>query len=118
MIVLSCQCVVKCGIVAWYQINKDYIAKNLCENKDKPQLKCCGKCYLKKKLNAVDDKLPNGKHLPNKLEKAEVTDFIIPSPISIALPNFANPLVYGGNRASYYIHLHTHAVFHPPSGIS
>ncbi|MDD4968307.1 MAG: hypothetical protein PHT07_02645 [Paludibacter sp.] len=33
-----------------YAINKDYIAKNLCINKDKP-LNCCqGKCYLNEEL--------------------------------------------------------------------
>lgn len=30
--------------------NRDYIAKNLCENRSKPQLKCGGKCQLMKRL--------------------------------------------------------------------
>lgn len=38
--------------------NRDFIAKNLCENKDKPQLKCCGKCQLNKKLK--QDETPEG----------------------------------------------------------
>lgn len=29
-----------------YVINKEYIAKILCINKDKPELKCNGKCHL------------------------------------------------------------------------
>lgn len=33
-----------------YIINYDYIVKELCENKEKPQLKCNGKCHLKKEL--------------------------------------------------------------------
>lgn len=33
-----------------YQIRKDYIAKALCVNRDKPKLNCNGKCYLAKKL--------------------------------------------------------------------
>jgi hypothetical protein len=37
-------------IVAQYYANQDYIAKNLCENRDKPMLHCNGKCCLKKKL--------------------------------------------------------------------
>jgi len=36
--------------VARFYAEKDYIAKNLCENKDKPQMHCEGKCCLKKKL--------------------------------------------------------------------
>ena len=37
-------------IVAEYTINKDYIARNLCINKEKPKLHCNGKCQLMKKL--------------------------------------------------------------------
>ncbi len=37
-------------IVAEYYVNKDFIAKNLCENRNKPRMHCEGKCCLKKKL--------------------------------------------------------------------
>lgn len=33
-----------------YEIRKEYIAKVLCVNRDKPKLNCNGKCYLAKKL--------------------------------------------------------------------
>ena len=33
-----------------YNVNKEYIASVLCENRDKPQLDCQGKCYLKKQI--------------------------------------------------------------------
>lgn len=33
-----------------YNVNKEYIASVLCENRDKPELACNGKCYLNKKL--------------------------------------------------------------------
>ncbi|MFL0162593.1 hypothetical protein [Aquirufa salirivi] len=42
--------------VAYYQVNRNYIAKNLCENRDKPKLNCNGQCYLAKKLKAAEDK--------------------------------------------------------------
>ncbi|WP_317039183.1 hypothetical protein [Siphonobacter aquaeclarae] len=44
------------GTIAYYQLNRDYIAKVLCENRDKPQLHCDGKCYLAKKLKAQQDR--------------------------------------------------------------
>ncbi|UFH56641.1 hypothetical protein [Spirosoma sp. KNUC1025] len=44
------------GTIACYQVNKDYIARVLCENRDKPQLHCDGQCYLAKKLKAQQDK--------------------------------------------------------------
>lgn len=33
-----------------YAVNYDFITKNLCENKNKPQLLCNGTCYLKKEI--------------------------------------------------------------------
>lgn len=42
--------------VAYFQVNRNYIAKNLCENRDKPKLNCNGQCYLAKKLKAAEDK--------------------------------------------------------------
>ncbi|MDQ3111017.1 MAG: hypothetical protein M3R17_14075 [Bacteroidota bacterium] len=37
-------------ILADYEWNKEYISKTLCENKNKPQSHCNGKCHLKKQL--------------------------------------------------------------------
>lgn len=33
-----------------FQLNQDYIAAKLCENRFSPELKCAGKCYLKKQF--------------------------------------------------------------------
>lgn len=44
------------GTIAYYHVNKDYIARVLCENRDKPQLHCDGKCYLAKQLKAQQDR--------------------------------------------------------------
>ena len=44
------------GIIAHYQLNKAYITRVLCENRDKPQLHCDGQCYLSKQLKARQDK--------------------------------------------------------------
>ncbi|MEN8125240.1 MAG: hypothetical protein ABFR32_08920 [Bacteroidota bacterium] len=33
-----------------YFVNYDYIANELCENKDKPLMACNGKCYLEKQV--------------------------------------------------------------------
>jgi len=44
------------GAVAYYRVNQDYIAKNLCENRDKPMLNCNGQCYLAKQLKAFEEK--------------------------------------------------------------
>lgn len=35
-------------VYGWYTINVESFIEQLCENKDKPQLQCNGKCYLSK----------------------------------------------------------------------
>lgn len=37
-----------------YELNKNYIATVLCENINKPELKCNGKCYLSKKIKQAE----------------------------------------------------------------
>ncbi|GAB2518001.1 hypothetical protein [Spirosoma aerophilum] len=44
------------GTIAYYHVNKDYIARVLCQNRDKPQLHCDGQCYLAKQLKVQQDK--------------------------------------------------------------
>lgn len=36
-------------------MNEAYVAEELCENKEKPVLKCNGKCYLAKQLQAAEE---------------------------------------------------------------
>ena len=58
------------GVVAYYHANKDYIARVLCENRDKPELHCDGQCYLARQLKARQDK-----------QDKETTDRVQNSPI-------------------------------------
>src|SRR5690606_11041889 len=43
-------------VFAGFKMNQAYIAKTLCENRDKPVMMCGGKCYLKKKLKQAEEK--------------------------------------------------------------
>ena len=43
-------------VFAGFEINRDYIAKELCVNKDRAELQCKGKCYLMKKLKQAQEK--------------------------------------------------------------
>ena len=38
-----------------FQLNKQFIAEKLCENKARPVLQCNGKCQLKKKMVQAND---------------------------------------------------------------
>jgi hypothetical protein len=46
-------------IVVYYQLNKDYIAANLCENKYNTNIECNGKCYLNKKIKEHQQPIPS-----------------------------------------------------------
>lgn len=63
--------------VAEYVMNYDYIKNVLCENKDKPQLNCDGKCYLAKQLakeSQQNEKNPFGEK-QSKVEIQQITFF-------------------------------------------
>ena len=45
-----------------YAINYDYIAEQLCENKNKPVLACYGKCYLAKEVQKTLPDSPIGEN--------------------------------------------------------
>jgi len=43
-------------IYAGFELNKNYIAAKLCENRNKPWLHCNGKCYFMKKVRQAAEK--------------------------------------------------------------
>ncbi|MFS2189465.1 hypothetical protein ACCC92_22505 [Mucilaginibacter sp. Mucisp84] len=43
-------------IFAGFELNRNYIATKLCENRNKPWLHCNGKCYFAKKIKQAEDK--------------------------------------------------------------
>lgn len=49
-----------------YLINKEYIAENLCENKEKPELQCNGKCHLKKEVQKAAEEVIDSEEGPQK----------------------------------------------------
>lgn len=98
-------------VIANYELNKEYIAKNLCENKAKPKSTCNGKCQLKKQLQKEDKK---EKEAPaSQKEKSEIQFF------SNKLFNFLQVVVSEKEtiQISYLFSKsskHLSGVFHPP----
>lgn len=52
-----------------FELNRDFIAKNLCVKKEEPKNCCQGKCHLKKQLDKQDE---NEKSAPVKSTKEVV----------------------------------------------
>ncbi len=46
-------------VYAGFKLNQSYIAANLCENRNKPQMHCNGRCYLMKKIKQAEEKQNN-----------------------------------------------------------
>lgn len=61
-----------------YSIFKDYIAQNLCINREKPRSCCEGKCYLKKQVekNAEDEAPSTASHKDKKNSRSETKEFL------------------------------------------
>lgn len=43
-------------IKASFTMNRQYIVENFCVNRDKPEMKCDGKCYLAQKIQEEKDR--------------------------------------------------------------
>ncbi|OIN59070.1 hypothetical protein [Arsenicibacter rosenii] len=55
-----------------FELRKAYIVSNFCENKNRPELHCDGKCYLAKRLRAAQEREEQSKteEVVNRLLKA------------------------------------------------
>lgn len=58
------------AVFAGFELNRSYIAQNLCVNKSRPALRCEGRCYFMKKIKQADEneKKQNAKDSLSKLE--------------------------------------------------
>lgn len=54
IVVMLFSSMIRTIVVADYSINKEFIAKYLCVNRDKPKSHCNGKCHLRKQLEKQD----------------------------------------------------------------
>lgn len=102
--------------VVEYVVNYDYIVNVLCENKDKPEMQCNGKCHLTKELAkeaGAEDKNP----FNNKTSKTEIPQFIISENISefaFASETEIASLENIGYKPNLNSSLFTSKILHPP----
>ncbi|SHK88176.1 hypothetical protein SAMN05444266_101466 [Chitinophaga jiangningensis] len=96
-------------IVLQYWANQQYIAQNLCENRDKPQMHCNGRCHLKKELEK--DAQPEKSSNTNK-ESYEVM-FVNELQSFLQAPP-ANEIIHSGYYKDPVLPTPVFAIFHPP----
>ncbi len=116
MLSLSYQLFVKVGIVVYYELNKEYITEQYCVNKDKPEMDCCGKCYLSKQLNKADEPpTKENKSIPTKWELGESMIFIAPTPLA-TIPFIATEYIayLKASNEAILSYSPLDNIFHPP----
>lgn len=96
-----------------FELNRSYIAKNLCENRFKPELKCGGQCYLMKKLAE--------KQKQQKENTSERIEVFVATPFSQEKPEFCfeNHFIlpsnhYNSTFLSFTFQECLLSTFHPP----
>lgn len=101
-------------IVVDYQVHKARITQLFCVNKDKPALRCNGKCHLAKQLRKASDsesKAPGAGFAKVKYEVVVPTMLWVAPPLYTPLPS---PL-YAPAASVLYTFTPVHGVFHPPA---
>lgn len=96
-----------------YVVNYDYISKELCENKAKPELECNGKCHLKAELaNASEKSTP--------ASNESKSNFSIELLFLESLPSYSFHNIFVEKEpvsnlySKLYFRLNSTSVFHPP----
>lgn len=117
LVVMGHQLVLKLGLRVWYEANKDYITQNFCENLDRPELNCCGKCFLKKQLKTVDKHDRSAGDTNLKVERVDNFICVLPAVFSLAVSGRmmmedAAPTPIVSNRYSRLVPV---SIFHPPA---
>lgn len=92
-------------------MNRSYIAKELCENRSRPELNCNGKCVLKKKLQAAEEKerKQERENQRNRYQETLPPVFELPTPFGIAKIKVDYPLVITQDTIQ-----RSASIFHPP----
>ncbi len=103
----------------YFYINQREITRLECENKDKPLMKCNGKCYLAKQLQKAEDELNVKKSKQEKskntIKLLEGSAFIVPQ--KTAFSSHFSFQIETTNCVSYSKNLlagATYPIFHPP----
>lgn len=117
VVLFAWQLVLKAGVWLWYGFNRSYIASELCENRDKPEMKCNGQCVLAKRLKAAEEERRDAQERPLRIiEKIELSQYLpvrcgrLPELVQIADERVCWPA--SRTLTAAYIP----SLFHPPQG--
>jgi hypothetical protein len=93
-----------------YEANQKYIAKELCENRNRPEMHCNGKCYLMKKLKQAQDKEQKQER---QSQKSQIQDAVVSTPLVFKQYAFAEIKVHVPFAMGMPQNI-KNSIFHPP----
>jgi hypothetical protein len=103
------------AVTYWFYFNRSYIAEKLCINRDKPELKCKGNCYLAKKLKEAESQKKDDANFQLK-EWVSISPFIL-STCTVPFSERSTFKITFSQRSDDYQYLHLQAIFHPPMAV-
>lgn len=98
-------------VYAEFKSNQRYIAETLCENKDKPQLNCEGKCYLMKKLKDAEEK---EKQQEKQAQKKVAHDLFFSSELRAVILEVLLPRAEKPKPSNFDLPQFDAEILHPP----
>ncbi len=97
---------------AGFELNRKYIAENLCVNKNRPWLHCNGKCYFMKKIRHAEE---NEKKQQREDQKSRYQEALpVTQPVStIAFEEYSTKITYPRTIAPEPVQ-RSYSILHPP----
>lgn len=119
IVLISFPLMIKNYLLFDFQLNREAIEEEFCENKDKPELECHGSCHMSKEIQKVESIVQES----NKKEKS-------PAPLKIddkkeiyifdlneLIPNnlFSKNFIFTSSKiTNLYYYSFYNEIFHPP----
>jgi len=102
-------------VVMDYNLNKDFIAKNLCINKARPKMHCNGKCQMMKRL--AEEEKQNSEGNNNTSSKLKIQDVVFNDEIfkPVLPPPAKTKNTYNEERPTLKHNSPISSIFHPPA---
>jgi hypothetical protein len=103
----------KLTVVMNYLANLNHYSTELCENKNKPELNCNGKCHLSKEIKAIEQSPEDAPALP-EVVKSEISPFLSPLADFQVHNEFCMDKKLKTDYTEFASTAHTSGIFHPP----
>lgn len=102
-------------VTIWFYANRNYVAQKLCINKNRPMLKCHGKCFLSKKIKEAGKENQEG--LPYSTKQQEEASLSVIATIDYIFHFVLQDTAYPTATVNAYTFSPNTGIFHPPAAL-